>query len=155
MKIEVSDRALMARINRKLAKEGQKLKKTQPTSKWASELGEFYIVDEKLNTIDATHVDLEKLASELSVLKAGERIGEAAKKSSTKLSVDLSSRDSAIASADTLVEEFSEDVALGFTERLLEGLSAKGGLTEKDKVKIDGLLAAARKHLAELEKNEK
>ena len=75
MQKKVSERAMQARINRKLAQEGQKLMKTQPHSRDRGELGRWYIVDENTNTIAAHGIDtLEALASELGTLKAGETL---------------------------------------------------------------------------------
>jgi len=75
MQKQVSERAMQARINRKLAQEGQKLMKTQPHSRDRGELGRWYIVDEKTNTIAAHGIDaLDGLASELGTLKAGETL---------------------------------------------------------------------------------
>lgn len=72
----VSERAMMARINRRLAKEGQKLCKTPPQSRWFNDLGAFHIVNENQNVIEAQHVDLEELAKELGTLKPGEVLEE-------------------------------------------------------------------------------
>ena len=69
----ISERAMQARINRKLAHDGQKLAKTQPHSRHRGELGRWYIVDENTNAITAHGIDdLSKLANELGMLKAGE-----------------------------------------------------------------------------------
>lgn len=75
MQKQVSERAMQARINRKLAQEGKKLMKTQPHSRDRGELGRWYIVDEKTNAIAAHGIDaLDGLAGELGTLKAGETL---------------------------------------------------------------------------------
>jgi hypothetical protein len=71
LKLPVSRAALMGRINRKLAAEMQKLKVPR-SDRWRSDLGDYYIVDEHRNTIEAAHVDPVALARELGVLKPWE-----------------------------------------------------------------------------------
>jgi len=73
-KAKVSERALMARINRKLTKEGQILKKCKTNSRWYSDLGDFYIVSAGLNSVAAMHCDLLKLAKDFSVLNTWEEV---------------------------------------------------------------------------------
>ncbi len=69
----VSDRALRARINRKLAHDEQQLHSTQPGSRARAELGEFYV-----RTIGAgiwpDHVALEDYGRELGVLQDFEEL---------------------------------------------------------------------------------
>ncbi len=71
----VSTRAVIQRISRKLG-EFKKLKKCRADSRWYSDLGAYYIVDEDHNTIVRSHVDLETLARELKVIEAWEAIVE-------------------------------------------------------------------------------
>ena len=59
-KVKVSDRALEARIKRALEKDGQILKKCRADSRWYSDLGDYYIVNQS-NVIAAQHCSLEKL----------------------------------------------------------------------------------------------
>lgn len=66
---KVSIRALEARVNRVLDKDGQALRKCREDSRWYSELGDYYIVNYYTNCIDAKHCDVEALAHELGVLK--------------------------------------------------------------------------------------
>ena len=74
----VSERAVIARINRALAKDGEALRKTRADSRWISDLGYYYIIDTNLNTITAQHLSLSELARELNVLKPWEALeGEA------------------------------------------------------------------------------
>jgi len=75
-KAPVSERALEARVRRALAKEGQQLKRNN-SQQWAEDLGSIYIVDSSTNSVIATHCELAKLADELGVLKAHERLAKA------------------------------------------------------------------------------
>ena len=60
-KVAISERALMARINRKLAKEGQKLCKCREGSRAMSNLGTYHVIDTYKNAvIDWGIEDLEK-----------------------------------------------------------------------------------------------
>lgn len=64
----VSDRALLARVNRKLLKQdGQLVRVCREDSRWFNELGRYYVVDVKLNEVINKHVYLEALAGELGV----------------------------------------------------------------------------------------
>ena len=74
MKVQVTTRALVQRIDRLLAKDGQMLKKTRKKSRWFSETGEYFIINFNQNAIVAKHVDLEKLGRELGALKDYEEI---------------------------------------------------------------------------------
>ena len=73
--VPVGERALIARINRKLKQQGEKLKKLRG-ERWASDLGYFYIVNETLNSVEAQHVNLEEMARELGALAEWERLAE-------------------------------------------------------------------------------
>ena len=66
----VTDVALIQRINCVLTKEGQALRKT--TKQWESSLGAYHIIDPYQNAVVADHQDLEALALELGVFRAGE-----------------------------------------------------------------------------------
>jgi hypothetical protein len=66
----VTKAALIKRINRKLALEGETLRTTRG-ERWRGDLGDHYTVDES-NFITAQHVDLVECARELGVLKASE-----------------------------------------------------------------------------------
>jgi len=59
-----SPSALVARINRKLAHEDQKLHKTRPRLGY-NELGDYYIKDYNRNFIVDKNVDIERLARKL------------------------------------------------------------------------------------------
>ncbi len=62
------ERNLSARIRRALKKQEQTLRKCRETSKWFSELGRWYILDIRTNTVIAKDVRLVPLAHELEVL---------------------------------------------------------------------------------------
>lgn len=64
----VTERALFARIDRKLSKDGERLRRCKEDSKSFSDLGSLYIVDRNLNTIIAKHCDLERLGREIGAL---------------------------------------------------------------------------------------
>ncbi|MFV0284458.1 MAG: hypothetical protein ACK5JE_11800 [Castellaniella sp.] len=76
--MSITENALLKRINRKLSHDLQQLHRSRIlASGWPShELGGFYLRDANLNTIIATHVDIEDLANELGVLRSGERLDE-------------------------------------------------------------------------------
>ncbi len=73
-KVGVSVRALLARVNRKLAHEYLVLKRCRSDAKFYTELGDFYAVSIRTNYVDATHVDLETWAKEIGVLKPYEEL---------------------------------------------------------------------------------
>jgi hypothetical protein len=70
----VSERAAIARINRSLAKEMQRLLVCKWGSRWHSSLGRFYLVDLARNAVDTTNIDLEALGRELGVLRPNESV---------------------------------------------------------------------------------
>lgn len=60
MKKPVSQRALLARINRRLVKageHGQQMKSCSPRSRWHDDLGNYYIIDLETNAIAASGID--------------------------------------------------------------------------------------------------
>jgi hypothetical protein len=70
---DVSMRALIQRINRRLAKNGERLHRYRG-GQWSTDLGEFYIRDEYRNFLVQGHVDPEALGRELGVLKGWEGV---------------------------------------------------------------------------------
>jgi hypothetical protein len=72
-KVPVSRRALLARINRALRKEGEVLKATR-ADRWRGDLGDYYTVDTDRNAIVAQHVDPEELGRRLGVLADYEEV---------------------------------------------------------------------------------
>jgi len=74
MKKPVTTRALIKRLNRHLPKEGLKLFQCKINAHGHHELGNYYIVDTKMNMINAMHVDIEQLARHEGLLKKYEEI---------------------------------------------------------------------------------
>lgn len=76
-KMKVSERALLNRVNRALAKDrGDKVVRCKASSKWIGELGRYYAIDESRNTITAKQIDLAEWARELGVLAEWEMLEE-------------------------------------------------------------------------------
>lgn len=76
MKKIVTERALLARVNRVLAHDNLRLYRNREGDRAGAELGRFYIVDLRNNAIEASHCDLEKEARELDCLTDWETLGE-------------------------------------------------------------------------------
>jgi hypothetical protein len=74
-KIPISKRALMQRLNRRLAAEGEKLLTARGTQAML-DLGEFYTIDVGRNMICRKAVDPAALARQLGVLKPYEEVTE-------------------------------------------------------------------------------
>lgn len=72
----VSERAVVARINRALAKDNRTLRTTRADSRWYSNTGRHYVIDIAQNCILWTDVDLEELGRELGVLADYETIAD-------------------------------------------------------------------------------
>ncbi len=70
---QITERALIQRINRKLAHEGEQLCIPRG-DRWWSDLGGAYIVNVRSNSILAGHVDIERLGRELAVLRPLEEV---------------------------------------------------------------------------------
>jgi hypothetical protein len=78
----ITERALIRRINRKLAHDGQRLRKTRPAGyglpgglpTYPTELGEFHIVDNWTSALVSGHENPEELGRELGVLRAYEKL---------------------------------------------------------------------------------
>ena len=70
-KIEVSMRAVIQRINRRLARVGEHLHRYRG-GQWYTDLGDYYIRDEYRNFLVQGHVEPEGLARELGVLRESE-----------------------------------------------------------------------------------
>jgi hypothetical protein len=66
-RVPVTERALLRRINRRIAKGDFKVKVCR-RGRWEGDLGRYFIVDESNNTIAATHVDLTAYGRELECL---------------------------------------------------------------------------------------
>ena len=72
--VPVSERALVARVNRVLVKREEILKRCARSSRWHGELGDYYIIDFNHNVILKKDVALEEIATELKALKAWEKL---------------------------------------------------------------------------------
>lgn len=72
----VTERALIGRINRRLAHDGEKLCKTRPHE--PADWGDFHTIDCNRNAIIGTNHNLEEFARELNVMAAGEALSEEA-----------------------------------------------------------------------------
>jgi hypothetical protein len=78
-KVPVTMRAIVQRINRKLAADGYRRLKQSRGRPWKyldCNVGKWFLVDGSRNHVERTNVDAEKFAKELSVLKPWEKVGE-------------------------------------------------------------------------------
>jgi transcriptional regulator of NAD metabolism len=66
---------LIARINRKLGHNGERLCAARVGGRLESNVGRHYVLDMTRNVVIDTHVDLETLGRELRVLRPGESLG--------------------------------------------------------------------------------
>lgn len=71
--VPVTTRALVQRINRVLAKQGEVLKKARGAHA-PQDLGEWFYLDTKNNVVRRKHVDVEEFGRELEVLKPFENL---------------------------------------------------------------------------------
>ncbi len=74
--VPVTLRAVVQRINRKLAGGDEKLRKNRGQRDWG-DLGDYYIINTNRNFLVAGHVDPEAYARELGVLKPWESMVDA------------------------------------------------------------------------------
>lgn len=72
-KVPLSERALLKRINRKLKKDHEMVKKCRG-DRWRHELGDLYAVDLYRNVIVVKNIDLEDEAKKLGVIQPWERL---------------------------------------------------------------------------------
>lgn len=70
--VPVTQRALVQRVNRLLAKEDRVIKAARGGA--AVDLGDFYMVDTEINGIIEKHVDIEETARKLGALKPYEKL---------------------------------------------------------------------------------
>jgi len=71
LKASVTRQACIQRINRRLAREGERLRATR-SDRWRNELGDYFIVSG--NSVIAQHIDVEELGRELGVLRGFEEL---------------------------------------------------------------------------------
>ena len=74
-KVSVGTRALIQRLNRRLAKDSQKLCMSRSRAA-RSEFGKFYVADTATGEIAASIIDLEGLGRDLGVLHPWEQLQE-------------------------------------------------------------------------------
>jgi len=72
--MEIKMSALIARIRRRLARDGESIHRTRGAQNELN-LGEYYIVDVYRNMIEDTHIDPESLGRQLGALKPFEAVG--------------------------------------------------------------------------------
>jgi hypothetical protein len=72
-KFPVSERALIQRINRKLAADDEKLKKLR-SKRWRSAMGTYFIINVRGNFVNTKHVEIEAYGRELGVLTDWEEL---------------------------------------------------------------------------------
>ena len=63
----ISERALVARVNRKLAKDGERLHLCSENSKWFNELGRYFVTNSG-HYVSAKHVFIGQWAQELGAI---------------------------------------------------------------------------------------
>jgi hypothetical protein len=74
-KVRVSSRALQQRIDRKLASDDLRLKKSR-TARERLDLGEYWLLNTRFNVVSEKDVDLTALAKEYGALAAWEQLEE-------------------------------------------------------------------------------
>ena len=72
LKAPVSERAVLARVNRKLASDGRKVRKVRTATRLTG--ASYYLIDERRQFMADSNVNLEKLAKKLGVLEAWEAL---------------------------------------------------------------------------------
>ncbi len=74
MKNQLTQNALMALINLRLALHGKVLRKCAKSSWWHESLGDYFLVDTQSNGVIDTNTDLEKLARKIGALSNREEL---------------------------------------------------------------------------------
>ncbi|ACO77994.1 hypothetical protein AvCA_17810 [Azotobacter vinelandii CA] len=74
MKVKVTERALLARINRLLRQDNQQLCRCREGSRAYAELGDFYALDTARDVVMARHVDLAMWARDMGILPDWEEL---------------------------------------------------------------------------------
>lgn len=72
--MKVTESALRARLNRRLAHDNQRIKTCRYDSRSFNTLGRFYITDLHMNIVVAADIGLESWGRELGVLRDGETV---------------------------------------------------------------------------------
>lgn len=73
MPFEVTERAIFARLSRRLGHEGLIIRKCRENSQWFEDLGRYYVIDSN-NHLKHTHLDLEEFAREQECLSKQESL---------------------------------------------------------------------------------
>lgn len=73
---KVTRTALIARVNRRLAKQGESLRQCSENKRDHSRLGDVYVIDLAHNAVIAKNVDLQRFAKKLGALKPGESLAD-------------------------------------------------------------------------------
>ena len=76
--VTISERALVQRINRKLAPDFEQLRVARIDSRVEFDFGRYYLINQSLNFVIAKNCDLETLGRELGVLTAFESLEDEA-----------------------------------------------------------------------------
>lgn len=79
-KVKVTERALVARLARKLATEGLQLKKCRSDSPWYNDMGQYYAVELGGNAVRERHIELEAWARKAGVLRGFEVLDQVGEK---------------------------------------------------------------------------
>jgi hypothetical protein len=75
--VPVTMRAIVQRINRKLAADGYRRLKQSRGRPWKyldRDVGKWFLVDGRRNRVERTHIDPEEFAKDLGVLRPGEKV---------------------------------------------------------------------------------
>ena len=73
-KVPVGERALLARINRKLAADELRIRKNREGSRAEQDMGVYFMLNTHINGAVEYHVNLEETGRELGVLQAWEEV---------------------------------------------------------------------------------
>jgi hypothetical protein len=76
LKAQVTERALLQRLNRALAKQDLCIRTCSDTSRWFRDFGRFYCVSLRINAVDATNIDLEEWGRKEGVLHPWEKLAD-------------------------------------------------------------------------------
>jgi len=73
-KVPITSRALLQRINRRLASEGERVKKLKSTSRMYMQWGPYYRLDTDRNALLEDNVDIVRLGRQLNALAEWETL---------------------------------------------------------------------------------
>ncbi len=73
-KVQITERALLARVNRKLAHEHKKIRKCREGTRAHSSLGGYYVLDTYKNIVIDDRKDLVAIAKDAGILKEFEEV---------------------------------------------------------------------------------